>query len=102
VAELDVRYEDEVFYLVGDFDLSGVERFVEATSETLDDDDPVVLDLSELTFIDSSGLHAIVTLAERVGGRGFVLRNPRGTVARVFSIVRLEDIPGIDIEGRSG
>jgi anti-anti-sigma factor len=101
LAEFTVRQEDGVFHLSGDFDMSGVETFVEETSATLEEDAPVVLDLAELTFIDSSGLSAIVTLAERVGGRGFLLRNPRGAVAKVFSIVRLEDIPGIDIEGRS-
>jgi anti-sigma B factor antagonist len=102
VAELTVRREGGVFHLSGDFDLTGVDTFTESIAATLDGDDAVVLDLTDLAFIDSSGVHAIVALAERVGGRGFVLRNPRGAVAKVFSIVRLEDIPGIEIEGRSG
>ncbi len=57
-----------------------------------------MLDLTDVTFLDSSGLNAILLLSQRVGGRSFVLRNPQEGVAKVFHIVRLADVPGIEIE----
>ena len=43
----------------------------------------VVLDLRELTFIDSSGVHAIVSagIRARKGGRRLVLVHPRTSTA---------------------
>lgn len=80
--------------LRGELDLSTVGqvqdelRRVEALAPPL-----VVLDLSRLTFLDSSGLRCVVTAAERAKGqerRFVVVRGPQ-PVQRVFSITRLED-----------
>jgi anti-anti-sigma factor len=98
VSRLRMRAEGAIFYLAGEFDLAEVEMFAETTAARLDGQGPVILDLTELTFMDASGINSILKLAERVGGRGLVVRNPRGEVARVLGIVRLADVPGIDIE----
>ena len=100
MGRLSVRHVEGVYPLAGEFDMAEVEMFVDATAEAMEGTDPVVLELSELGFIDSSGIHAIVRLSQRVGGRGLVLRNPRGTVARVIELIRVADAPGIDVEGR--
>jgi anti-sigma B factor antagonist len=80
--------------LRGELDLSTVGkvqdelRRVEAARPRL-----VVLDLSRLTFLDSTGLRCVVTAAERAKGeerRLVVVRGP-DPVQRVFSITRLED-----------
>ena len=52
----------------------------------------VVVDLADLTFMDSSGLAALVLARSRVvaGGRGeLVLTRPTGIVRRVLEIVGL-------------
>ena len=80
--------------LVGELDLSSVPkvqeelRRVEAGSPTT-----VVLDLSKLSFLDSTGLRCIVTADERAreqGRRVVIVRGP-DPVQRVFSITRLEE-----------
>lgn len=66
--------------LNGEFDMAGVDQF----ERLLTADDPpevstFVLDLRGLTFIDSSGLRALIMADERVradGGRFVVVRGP--------------------------
>jgi anti-anti-sigma factor len=53
----------------------------------------LVLDLSDLTFLDSTGLRTVVTADERArenGRRLVVVRGP-DAVQRVFAITRLEE-----------
>jgi anti-sigma B factor antagonist len=98
VEILEVRTEDKNGFvhvaLVGELDLSTVAkvqdefRRVEASSPPT-----VVVDLSKLTFLDSTGLRCIVTANERAreqGRRMVIVRGP-DAVQRVFSITRLEE-----------
>jgi anti-anti-sigma factor len=98
VEILDVRTEDRDglvhVALVGELDLSTVAkvqeelRRVEASSPGT-----VVVDLSKLTFLDSTGLRCIVTADERAreeGRRMVIVRGP-DAVQRVFAITRLEE-----------
>jgi anti-sigma B factor antagonist len=98
VEILEVRTEDRNglvhVALVGELDLSSVTkvqdelRRVEASAPPT-----LVVDLSKLTFLDSTGLRCIVTADERArseGRRIVVVRGP-DPVQRVFSITRLDD-----------
>jgi anti-anti-sigma factor len=98
VEILEVQSEDRdggVHVLLrGELDLSTVAkvqeelRRVEASAPPL-----VVLDLSGLTFLDSTGLRCLITADERAreqGRRLVIVRGP-DPVQRVFSITRLED-----------
>jgi len=51
----------------------------------------IVLDLAELTFLDASGLSAILTARRAVTGRGsrFAIRGAQGMVRRVFEVTDL-------------
>jgi anti-anti-sigma factor len=80
--------------LMGELDLSTVAkvqeelRKVEATAPPT-----MVVDLSKLTFLDSTGLRCIVTADERArdeGRRVVIVRGP-DAVQRVFTITRLEE-----------
>jgi anti-sigma B factor antagonist len=98
VEILDVRTEDRDglvhVVLVGELDLSTVAK-VQEELRRVEESEPstVVIDLSKLTFLDSTGLRCIVTADERAraaGRRIVVVRGP-DPVQRVFSITRLED-----------
>jgi anti-sigma B factor antagonist len=54
---------------------------------------PVVLDVSAVRFIDSTGLNALVTAARaiEVNGGSVVVAGPSAHVRRVFEIARLDD-----------
>ena len=98
VEILDVRTEDRDglthVALVGELDLSTVAkvqeelRRVEASAPGT-----IVIDLSKLTFLDSTGLRCIVTADERArseGRRVVIVRGP-DPVQRVFTITQLDD-----------
>ena len=63
-----------------------VDAFLEDTAGALDSPGDIVLDLTRLTFIDSSGLKAVAELAQRVDGI-VVLRCPPPNVLRVLDIL---------------
>jgi anti-anti-sigma factor len=98
VEILDVMTEDRDglvhVALVGELDLSTVAkvqeelRRIEASAPAT-----LVVDLSKLTFLDSTGLRCIVTADERAraeGRRIVIVRGP-DPVQRVFAITRLEE-----------
>lgn len=55
---------------------------------------PVVVDLSELTFIDSSGLNALVAAYRRAVQLGcpFALADPPAQVAKVLAVTGLDSV----------
>jgi anti-anti-sigma factor len=83
--------------LVGELDLATVSEF-NAAMEQMPATGPITLDLSELTFIDSAGLHALATCAKALNGNGpLILANPTSWVAKVLGIVGFDDYPPIEI-----
>jgi anti-anti-sigma factor len=80
--------------LKGELDLSSVGK-VEEELARVEKDGPsvLVLDLSQLSFLDSTGLRAVVTADERArsGGRRLVIVRGPDPVQRVFAITRLEE-----------
>jgi anti-sigma B factor antagonist len=55
--------------------------------------DLIVLDLSKVDFIDSSGLGAIVAAMKNMGGdRRLALAGLTPTVARVFNLTRMDSV----------
>jgi anti-sigma B factor antagonist len=98
VEILEVRSEDRNglvhVSLVGELDLSTVAKVQDELRRVEDAAPPtVVLDLSKLTFLDSTGLRCIVTADERArdAGRRIVIVRGPDPVQRVFSITRLEE-----------
>lgn len=53
----------------------------------------VVLDLSGVEFVDSSGLGAIVSCLRRIGPRGnLTIVGAHGAVSRLFSLTRMDRV----------
>jgi anti-sigma B factor antagonist len=86
--------------LAGEWDLAGVPAVRRAIAHVLSGcPESVVLDLSRLVFIDSSGLHATIELAHRSSAQGIRLVIICGppSVHRVFTITGLtERLPFVD------
>jgi anti-anti-sigma factor len=95
-----------ILALTGELDISSAER-VEAELERIEAGGPapLVLDLSGLQFMDSTGLRIVVgaeTRARRRGGRFVVVRGPEA-VQRIFRITRLDErLEMVDAAGDLG
>ena len=96
ILDLETEDRDGLVHmaLAGELDLSSVPK-VQEELRRIEAGSPatVVLDLSKLTFLDSTGLRCIVTADERAraeGRRIVIVRGP-DAVQRVFAITRLEE-----------
>ena len=111
ILEVETEDRDGRAHVVlrGELDLSTVSK-VEDELEKIESSAPavLVLDLSGLTFLDSTGLRCVVTADERArdGGRRLVIVRGPDPVQRVFSITKLDerleivdDASGIDSSG---
>lgn len=78
---------------VGDLDIATVDRLQGALAEINDSADAIVLDLSGLSFIESTGLRLLLDINERYGGEARRLRVVASSpvAERLLDIVELRD-----------
>jgi anti-anti-sigma factor len=83
--------------LAGELDLFTSSKLTVALAD-VDGMDPIHVDLSELTFIDSAGIGAILSFAgsRSTSGR-VVLINPSEPVRRALEIAGLDQHPAVEI-----
>jgi anti-sigma B factor antagonist len=93
---------DGQFALTGELDIAVTDRLLEAVQPVIDEGHNVTLDLSGLTFLDSSGVHAFIEVGQRAAHRGaaLVLRSPSRPALRVLEIVSADRFAGIRIMQR--
>ncbi len=94
---LDITIEESdaghVLHVRGELDLASAPQLTAALSDTATSSDvPVVLDLSEVSFIDSSALRALVLAGRELMSAGRQLQiGPRSDmVARVLQMTHLD------------
>ena len=87
-----VAADPDTLRVVGDLDLETVATFEAALADaTPRTNGPLTLDLSELSFIDASGLHALERHARALNGAApLVITNVPAFARRVFAIVGLD------------
>jgi anti-sigma B factor antagonist len=95
-ALLEVRIQDSdgasIVALAGELDLSTLPRMEVSLWEQLDQRRAVLVDLSDLTFIDSSGIGALIEAFQSTNGRPMgLLIGPDSQVERVFGIAGIAD-----------
>lgn len=101
VRPFSVRLSDRTIHVGGELDLSTAPVFEGHLDGITEGPGDVVLDASDLTFIDSSGVRVLFGLARRLEGRGrLVVRNPTEQVLRVLDLVHAEALFEIRVEGR--
>ena len=81
-----------VVRFVGELDMSNSSNAEEAGLAALtrldDDGSPIIFDVSELAFCDSSGLRALLAIAAKVAssGRQVTLHRPTSTLRRMLEL----------------
>jgi anti-sigma B factor antagonist len=91
--------EARSYRLAGELDMSTADKLAEVLIEDCRSPGQITLDLTELTFLDSSGLHVLLEACGTLGENGdLVLRNPSRVVARVFDVSGISRFKGIRVE----
>jgi anti-sigma B factor antagonist len=95
--DVDIKVTEDgaalVVALAGEVDLRSAGRLGVALNGVVrHGTGPVVVDLSELRFMDSSGLALLVNAARRLdhAGRGFAIAVPPGPPRRAIELARLD------------
>lgn len=98
MAQFEVRTSSEpdrvVLALTGECDLATKDELALALGEAVTCAPVVVVDATELTFLDSSGIHALVTAhhaTQRRGGRLYLV-NAHGPVAGVLDLTGVGEL----------
>jgi anti-anti-sigma factor len=84
----------------GELDLATYESALSALTPIVEAEGQgdVVLDLAELSFVDSSGIRLFIKLQQALGDRGrLVLRAPQPQVVKVIEIAGLREL-GIRVD----
>lgn len=91
-----------VVMLNGELDLDAAPKLTEALVPVIEDGgDDLVIDLSELTFIDSSGLATFIAARRRASERGrrLIIRSPRGATVRLLELTGLMEYLNVEADG---
>jgi anti-sigma B factor antagonist len=80
----------EVVTLGGELDMAHAPTVAETLDALADTERAVVVDLTELTFIDSSGIHAILRPRPQQGS--VLLVCPPGNIHRVLSVTKIDRV----------
>lgn len=87
------RGRDGTVVVTGDLDVRSAETLERALLEVESGEGPVIIDVREVDFMDSSGLRALVAASLRAGRRGthVALRNARPELTRLLEITGLRE-----------
>jgi anti-anti-sigma factor len=93
--EVEQRADGTALRVAGELDLETAPQLLAAAEPVLRADaGALVVDLSRLAFIDSSGLSALIRLNNQMSGTGreFVIISPPPLVAKAFEITGLDQV----------
>ena len=89
------------FRLEGELDITNADGFAQLVEEELRQGRKVFLDLSELRFMDSSGIRALIRMSkagQKLGAPPVVLHSLSTPVRQLLSIALPSGIPGMEIQ----
>jgi anti-anti-sigma factor len=87
------------YRLSGELGMATADRLSEALQSDCAGPGDIILDLSGLTFLDSTGLQVIISTCGTLGNKGsLVLRNPNEDVAHVLNVSGVDRLKGLRIE----
>lgn len=95
---LNVTRDDDTFVVDGEIDMSNVEDLVRAVAAA-EDLETIRLDMSRVTFIDSSGIRGLLRISTLLEARELVLVSPHSRVLHVLHLVGLDDSRAFRIVG---
>lgn len=79
--------------LTGDLDINSVETFKSEVLEIYQDTD-IIFDLSNLEYLDSTGLGAFISIYSEVNsnGKSVTIKNAKNNIKKLFLITELDQL----------
>jgi anti-anti-sigma factor len=88
-----IAREIRVVAISGELDMAAAPAFEQALLDSVSGDDPLILDLSEVTFMDSTAIGAILSARKRANmtrGRFAIVCPPGGDIERMLMYTGLD------------
>ncbi|PID82585.1 MAG: anti-anti-sigma factor [Clostridiales bacterium] len=86
------RWEVKV---IGEIDINTADEVKEKINSLVDErEDSVLLDMEDVSYIDSTGLGIFIALVKRLksSGKNLILLNPNRSIVKLFEITGLDQI----------
>jgi anti-sigma B factor antagonist len=92
LLEIRETGQPRAFRLIGELDISNAGTLGTVLDREVEKQGDISLDLSELKFIDSSGIRVLLQAVDRLNGRGkLLLLSPTDSVRHILSLMGLDD-----------
>ncbi len=99
---LEVTRERDAFRLSGEIDLSNVDVLATTVSSEVREGNQMVFDCSDLRFIDSTGMAALLAICKGLGATGrLTLRTVPPQVLKATRVLGLQRVANLEIQGVS-
>jgi anti-sigma B factor antagonist len=86
--------------LIGEVDMATAPELLDVLLAAMGGDRPITIDMAGVTFIDSSGVQAILnTAAEATPEDPVIVKDPSDAALRVMELVGIERMPAIRVVG---
>jgi anti-anti-sigma factor len=96
-ARVDSNNDEACITLEGELDLATAHELWAAVEQAVVAKSRLVIDLSEVTFIDSSGLGVLIRVHQLLGGAGaLVVRSPKPQARRLLQAAGVETLLTVD------
>jgi anti-anti-sigma factor len=96
---LRIKPIPEGLQVEGEIDMASAPELVEAMARLERSNGHLVIDLAGVTFMDSSGLHAVLNeVMSRNGSGPLVLRHPTRPVRRLLDIIIPAGVEGLEVQ----
>jgi anti-sigma B factor antagonist len=93
-----VQPEPSVLFLSGELDMATAEQLSSALAPAVTEGGPITVDISGLTFMDSTGLHALISAAATLKDRGcIVIHGLDGSpsIRKLFELTKIGELPNV-------
>ena len=99
-TEVNATDEATVIHVRGEIDMATAERLREAIEPHMGPKQSIILDFSEVEFMDSSCLNVLIQVRGRLteDGGSLILRNPSSAAHRLLTVVGASDLLEIDAQ----
>jgi anti-anti-sigma factor len=95
---VQITKQGDVIWIEGEVDMASADDLRAVLRDN--DTGPLILDASNLTFMDSSGLRVLLeTAASRNGNGDLILRRPQRSLRRLLEIAVPDGIDGLQVQG---
>ncbi len=95
---LEVTRDGDAFRLSGEIDLSNVDQLATAVSSEIREGNHLIFDCSDLRFVDSTGMAALLAICRGLGVSGrLTQRTVPPPVAKAAHVLGLDRIPNLEL-----